>query len=175
MTGSNDQRRRERLRGGRRSPPLLARPSASTAPGPRSPSSETNSASKASSKEGTPLPAAAGADEADEDSDVEPAERSRRGAESERSPRSPRSRSPPPEEPEDPSGAEAKDKDTLPCGSMSSTRTSMGWPRVRTSSTLLIRLPSLSDDSFEMWSRPSRPGSTLTKAPNLVMLTTLPA
>ena len=32
-----------------------------------------------------------------------------------------------------------------------------------------------SEDSFEMCSRPSRPGRTLTKAPNLVMLTTLPA
>ena len=73
-----------------------------------------------------------------------------------------------------PSGAEASDSDTLPCGSMSSTRTSTAWPSVSTSSTLLMRLPPASDDSFEMCSRPSRPGSTFTKAPNLVMLTTLP-
>ena len=37
-----------------------------------------------------------------------------------------------------------------------------------------MRLPPASEDSFEMCSRPSRPGSTFTKAPNLVMLTTLP-
>ena len=73
-----------------------------------------------------------------------------------------------------PSGAEASESDTLPWGSMSSTRTSTAWPSVSTSSTLLMRLPPASDDSFEMCSRPSRPGSTLTKAPNLVMLTTLP-
>ncbi len=61
---------------------------------------------------------------------------------------------------------------TLPSGSMSSTRTWMASPRDTTSSTRSMRrLP----PSLEMWTRPSRPGRMLTKAPNLVMLTTLPS
>ena len=62
--------------------------------------------------------------------------------------------------------------DTLPSGSMSSTRTWMASPSETTSSTRSMRrLP----PSLEMWTRPSRPGRMLTKAPNLVMLTTLPS
>ena len=47
------------------------------------------------------------------------------------------------------------DSETFPCGSMSSTRTSTGWPSSKTSSTRSTRLPR---PIFEMWSRPSRPG-----------------
>ena len=60
---------------------------------------------------------------------------------------------------------------TLPFSSISSTTTSISWPSVSTSSTLLIRLPL---PSLLMCTRPSRPGRMLTKAPNLVMLTTRP-
>ena len=64
-----------------------------------------------------------------------------------------------------------RESDTLPCGSMSSTRTSRSWPSSTTSSTRSTRLPC---PRREMWMRPSRPGRMLTNAPNLVMLTTLP-
>ena len=65
----------------------------------------------------------------------------------------------------------ASESETLPCGSISSTRTSTSWPRVTTSSTRSTRLPW---PSLEICTRPSRPGRMLTKAPNLVMFTTLP-
>ena len=55
--------------------------------------------------------------------------------------------------------------------SMSSTRTVTSSPRLSTSSTRSMRLPR---PSFEMWSRPSRPGRMFTNAPNLVTFTTLP-
>ena len=61
--------------------------------------------------------------------------------------------------------------ESLPELSMSSTRTVTSSPRLRTSSTRSMRLPR---PSFEMWSRPSRPGRMLTNAPNLVTFTTLP-
>ena len=47
-------------------------------------------------------------------------------------------------------------------------------PRRRGSSTSSTRSMRLPRPSFEMWSRPSRPGRMLTNAPNLVMFTTLP-
>ena len=173
-----DQRRRERPRGGRRSPPLLLRPSASTAPGPRSPSSATSSASKASSKEGTrwrPARRRSRRRRIPLSRLRSPRSRSRSRSRSPRSRRGHRGRgrpAPPPESPEDatsaePSGTEASDSDTLPCGSMSSTRTSIGWPRVRTSSTWLTRLPPASGESLEMCSRPSRPGQHVDEGPEL--------
>ena len=63
------------------------------------------------------------------------------------------------------------ESESLPELSMSSTRTVTSSPRLRTSSTRSMRLPR---PSFEMWSRPSRPGRMLTNAPNLVMFTTWP-
>src|SRR5205823_3903320 len=70
-----------------------------------------------------------------------------------------------------PGGSPTRERATLPCGSMSSTRTLTSSPRLRTSSTRSTRLPW---PSLEMWSNPSRPGRMLTNAPNLVMFTTLP-
>src|SRR5690606_28190845 len=68
-------------------------------------------------------------------------------------------------------GSETRLRDTLPLGSMSSTRTSTSSPSSKTSSTRSTRL---SPPTFEMWSRPSRPGRMLTNAPNFVMLTIRP-
>ena len=68
-------------------------------------------------------------------------------------------------------GARPGSGETLPFGSTSSTRTSTSSPRLKTSSTLSMRLP---PPILEMWSRPSRPGRMFTNAPNLVMFTTRP-
>ena len=54
--------------------------------------------------------------------------------------------------------------DTLPCGSMSSTRTSTSSPRSTTSSTRSTRLPR---PSLEMWTRPSRPGQDVDEGAEL--------
>jgi len=48
------------------------------------------------------------------------------------------------------------------------------WPIFRTSSTESIRLPPTSLRTSEMCSRPSLPGSRETKAPKVVVLTTVP-
>ena len=68
----------------------------------------------------------------------------------------------------------SSESETLPIGSMSSTCTSSSSPRESTSSTRSTRLPCANLESLEMCTSPSRPGRMLTKAPNLVMLTTLP-
>ena len=68
----------------------------------------------------------------------------------------------------------SSDRETLPMGSISSTCTSSSSPNDRTSSTRSTRLPCASLESLEICTRPSRPGRMLTKAPNFVMLTTLP-
>ena len=52
-----------------------------------------------------------------------------------------------------------------------STFTRTIWPTCTASSTFAMRLSA----HWEMWTRPSRPGSSSTNAPNVVMRTTLPS
>src|SRR5581483_5658541 len=135
-------------------PPARRAPPAST--GPRSPNCSAASFSKKSSNDAlelAPPDEAAGADD--------------------RLPPPPSAASPlpPPVSGRGSGASPASERETLPCGSMSSTRTSRSSPRSTTSSTLSMRLPW---PSLLMWIRPSRPGRMLTNAPNLVMLTTLP-
>ena len=70
-----------------------------------------------------------------------------------------------------PQGTKVPEEVTWSQGDAVVTRTVISLPRLTTSSTRSTRLPR---PSLEMWRRPSRPGRMLTKAPNLVMLTTLP-
>ena len=70
------------------------------------------------------------------------------------------------------SGSSAKRSPIRPRSrSTSTTRTATSSPLLSTSSTLCTRSPG---ETFEMWSSPSVPLASSMKAPNVVVLTTLP-
>src|SRR5690606_40141883 len=77
----------------------------------------------------------------------------------------------PPSPPPGAGGSETRLRETLPLGSMSSTRTSTSSPSSKTSSTRSTRV---TPPIFEMCSRPSRTGRMLTNAPNFVTFTIRP-